>query len=70
MQSRIEIISKLEKDPKATFLNQFFESRNKIQTKRLRRIVSDRTVKANNLSEQIQTKQEQIHETSEGVEYQ
>lgn len=66
----MEIISKLEKDPKDTFLNQFFESRNKIQTKRLRRIVSDRTVKANNLSEQIQTKQEQIHETSEEVGYQ
>lgn len=70
LHSRLEIISQLEQDPDDNFLNKFVVSRNRIRAKRLGRLVSDRTVEANNLSEQIQIKQEQITETTEEVEFQ
>ena len=70
LYSKLGIVSKLKEDPKDTFLNKFFESRNKFQAKRLNRFVLKRQVESNDLSEQIQTKQEQIAETSEGIDYQ
>lgn len=70
LYSKMEILSKLKKKPKDTFLNKLFESRNKFQAKRFSRLISERQVEFNDLSELIPARQEQITEMSQEIEYQ
>lgn len=70
LHSRIEILSKLEADPNDTFLNKFFESRNRFQAKRLANILSHRIVESNDLSGQMQIRQEKITETAQEIDFQ
>lgn len=69
LHSKLAIISTLETDSDDTFLNKIFESRNKIQAKRLARLASARSVETNDLSNKIQSKQDQITQTSEDIEF-
>lgn len=69
LHSQLDVISTFESDSDDKFLNKFFESRNKQQTKRLTRLIIEKKHDTKNLSQQIQTKQEQISETSDDIEF-
>lgn len=70
LYSKLGIRFKFKADSKDTFLNKFFESRNKFQAEQLSHLVSKRQVESNDLCEQIYTKQEQITETLAEIKYQ
>lgn len=69
LHARLNILSVFETDSNDTFINKFFESRNKLQAKRLTRLMIDRKFETDNLSEQIQNKQDLINEASEDIEF-
>jgi chromosome segregation ATPase len=68
LKLKLDIVTLIDSDSNDVFLNRLFGIRNKLQAKRLHKIIAERHKTSSNLSEQIQTYQDKIDSTTEKIQ--